>query len=252
MDGLGYHNWGNKDNAYDDESDPSPPTYNSDQYAFSNEASPVSRNSNNKGRSTGNIYDYSIDNEEDHDYESSPDAYSVRPSRDIKASSFGKSNPSQRMSTEDRMKEILGRNDAEKKVPKKEEEVTNSWKSSWDDLLAGLNSPEPSKLSDESASRNHRSDQKKGTRSSGESPTDSSFGDFEISASDLEVLVLASHVIPWSYIFAAIISSPSSIRLIQMELFMADQCIYVEVLNINIVVSLNNSSYPRSGQSLLG
>ena len=200
MDGLGYHNWGNKNSVYDDDqSDQSPPTYNSDHYAFSPEVSPKSRGKPaNRGKPSGNIYDYSIENDDidDNDYGLSPEP--IKRSKETKAKSFGKAEPSRRMSTEDRMKEILERNDVEKKktvtASQEDELAGNTWKSSWDDLLAGMDSPEPSNndTDDRGNPQSYDSDAKQGNRGGGhgdgdQSPTDSSFGDFEISASDFEV-----------------------------------------------------------------
>ena len=151
MDGLGYNNWGSKSKSYDDD-DRSPPTYSSYQYAFSDDASPrTSRQPRKNEKVSDDIYDYSLDN--DDDYESSPSAYTKRSSK-TKTASLARPVPSKRLSTEDRMKEILDRNNAEKKSSKaasQDEEVdTNTWKSSWDDLLEGINSPEPSKQEENS------------------------------------------------------------------------------------------------------
>lgn len=188
MDGLGYNNWGSKSRSNDDD-DRSPPTYSSDQYAFSDSASPrKSRQSQKKGKASDDIYDYSLDN--DDDYESSPNPYIKRSGKSVKTASNAKSLPSQRLSTEDRMKEILDRNNAEKKLSnattQKEEVDTNTWKSSWDDLLAGMNSPELSKQEEDSDPLSPDIKQRKRSGSD-QSPTDSSFGDFDISASDFEV-----------------------------------------------------------------
>lgn len=191
MDGLGYHNWGKQSSVYDDDqSDQSPPTYNSDHYAFSAETSPQSKSKATKVKSAGNIYDYSIENDDDNDYEMSPEP-STKRGKDSKARSFGRSESSKRLSTEDRMKEILERNNAEKKnaAPASQDDdfAGNTWKSSWDDLLEGMNSPEPSNNDGRSDTKSPVSDVKQRRGSGAESPTDSSFGDFEISASDFEV-----------------------------------------------------------------
>ena len=186
MDGLGYNNWGSKSKSYDDD-ERSPPTYSSDQYAFSDDASPrASRQPRKKEKVSEDIYDYSLDN--DDDYESSP--YTKRSSKNTKTASLARPVPSKRLSTEDRMKEILDRNNAEKKLskaaPQNEEVDTNTWKSSWDDLLEGINSPEPSKQEESSDALSPDIKQRK-MSGSDQSPTDSSFGDFDISASDFEV-----------------------------------------------------------------
>lgn len=197
MDGLGYRNWGNKNNTYDDDqSDASPPAYGSDSYGFSAEASPrAGRTNSNKAKTSGNVYDYSIE-EDDDSYGSSPEPVKRKNSGGEKSTTFGvaalSNQPTRRKTTEERMREILERNDADKKAAKIENATndteTNTWKSSWDDLLDGINSPEVSTREGESFIETPSLNAQKSIGNKGDqSPTDSSYGDFEISASDLEV-----------------------------------------------------------------
>lgn len=202
MDGLGYNNWESRNNTYDDDqSDSSPPVYTSDSYGFSAEASPqVKRKSVSKAKASKNIYDYNIE-EDDNNYGSSPEPKS-KYGKDYKSASLASSQPSnqpaRRKTTEERMKEILERNDADKKASRKANDLedigTNTWKSSWDNILEGVNSADGSK---------EDGDEEEDEEASVKSPdhprsknmkvdvdhslSDSSFGDFEISASDLEV-----------------------------------------------------------------
>jgi hypothetical protein len=197
MDGLGYRNWGNKSNAYDDDqSDASPPAYGSDSYGFSAEASPrAGQRNSSKAKSSANVYDYSIEGDDD-SFGSSPEP--IRKKKDIIAKSSTSSaaaisnQPARRKTTEERMKEILERNDADKKATNIEnatnETEINTWKSSWDDLLDGMNTPEASRQEDESDIETPSLNAQKSMGIKGDqSPSDSSYGDFEISASDLEV-----------------------------------------------------------------
>jgi hypothetical protein len=197
MDGLAYKNWGNSNNG-----EQSPPTYNSDSYGFSPEASPQKR-----GKSNSNMYDYNIENDDDN-YDSSPEPISRRPGsyRENKLASSGTAfsdQPNRRKSTEERMKEILERNEAEKKTSKptkNDDDIgIDTLKSSWDDLLAGISSPTASLQEDDSpdkpeyrGERGERGDNRKKGNAALLSPTDSSFGDLDISASDLEVGAIAA------------------------------------------------------------
>ena len=195
MDGLGYRNWGNKSNTYDDDqSDASPPAYGSDSYGFSAEVSPrAGQRNSSKAKTSGNVYDYSIEGDDD-SFGSSPEP--VRKKKEAKASASSvaavSNQPARRKTTEERMREILERNDADKKTAKIENATddpeTNTWKSSWDDLLDGMNSPEASRQEDESYIETPSLNVQKSIGTMGDqSPSDSSYGDFEISASDLEV-----------------------------------------------------------------
>ena len=197
MDGLGYRNWGNKSNAYDDDqSDASPPAYGSDSYGFSAEVSPrAGQRNSSKAKTSANVYDYSIEGDDD-SFRSSPGPVRKK-KEEIGRSSFSSaaavsSQPARRKTTEERMREILERNDADKKAAKIENAVheteTNTWKSSWDDLLEGMNTPEASRHEDESYIETPSLNAQKSMGIKGDqSPSDSSYGDFEISASDLEV-----------------------------------------------------------------
>ena len=195
MDGLGYRNWGNKSNAYDDDqSDTSPPAYGSDSYGFSAEVSPrAGQRNSSKAKTSGNVYDYSIEGDDD-SFGSSPEP--VKKKKEAKSSATSaaaaSNQPARRKTTEERMREILERNDADKKAAKIEnatnETEINTWKSSWDDLLDGMNSPEASKQEDDSYIETPSLNVQKSMGIQGDqSPSDSSYGDFEISASDLEV-----------------------------------------------------------------
>ena len=194
MDKPGYHNWRNKSDAYDNDlSATSPPAYSS--FGYSAESSQnISRSSISRAKSAGNIYDYSIE-EDDNSYEASPKHAKRQPNKDKRGAMFSATLPnnetSRRKSTEERMKEILERNNADKRASKainKSDEIdTNTWKSSWDDLLKGMNSPETPKHDDETGTKISKAFATE-TSDGEHSPSDSSFGDFEISASDLEVV----------------------------------------------------------------
>ena len=193
MASSGYHNWRNKSDTYDNDlSETSPPAYSS--YGYSAESSQnINRSSIARAKSPGNIYDYSIE-EDDSSFEVSPKHVKGQSNKDKRGAMFSSTLPSnessRRKSTEERMKEILERNNTDKRASKtisKSDEIdTNTWKSSWDDLLKGMNSPEAPKHyeeNDEKISKACATETSDGEHS----PSDSSFGDFEISASDLEV-----------------------------------------------------------------
>jgi hypothetical protein len=227
MDNLGYRNWDNDDQS------PNPPSYGSnDPYGFSDEMSPPpsNRKSKKNTQQSSSMYDYSIGSDEDDEYAMSPEpvtkhsgtrrenkfaasnvsvesdddkSYANSPelgskrstsNRDNKLAISTASNPNRRKSTEERMKEILERNEAEKKKTKTydddNEGDNNTWKSTWDDLLAGMNSsPGASLQEDDSPLKSQTPGGMKRRNSTSElqSPTDSSFGDLDISASDLQV-----------------------------------------------------------------
>lgn len=197
MDGLGYNNWDNKNNVYDDDqSDSSPPVYTSDSYGFSAEASPQGkRKSVGKAKSSKNIYDYNIE-ADDNSYGSSPEPVKSKYGKDYKSASGSgqhSNQPARRKTTEERMKEILDRNDADKKAARTANELedtgTKTWKSTWDDIIEGVGSVDGSKEDEEEASVKSpdQSRLKNMKDDVDHSLSDSSFGDFEISASDLEV-----------------------------------------------------------------
>ena len=193
MASSGYHNWRNKSDTYDNDlSETSPPAYSS--YGYSAESSQnINRSSIARAKSAGNIYDYSIE-EDDSSFEVSPKHVKGQSNKDKRGAMFSSTLPSnessRRKSTEERMKEILERNNtgkrASKTVSKSDEIDTNTWKSSWDDLLKGMNSPEAPKHDEENDKRISKAFANE-TSDGEHSPSDSSFGDFEISASDLEV-----------------------------------------------------------------
>jgi hypothetical protein len=231
MDNLGYRNWGNDDSQSPNGN--SPPSYGSnDPYGFSDEMSPPP--SNRKAKKTTqpsqSMYDYSIGSDEDDEYATSlepvtkhsgtkrenkftasnisiesDDSNSYvkspelgsrrsRTNRDNKLTISTASNPNRRKSTEERMKEILERNEAEKKKVKVNDDDiegdNNTWKSTWDDLLAGMNSSPGASLQEEDSPLKPQTPGGKKRRNSTselQSPTDSSFGDLDISASDLQV-----------------------------------------------------------------
>ena len=194
MDKPGYHNWRNKSDTYDNDlSETSPPAYSSYGYSAGSSQN-LSKSSITRAKSAGNIYDYSIE-EDDDSYDSSPKHVNRKSNKDKRGAMLSSTLPSnessRRKSTEERMKEILERNNAEKRATKavnKPDEIdTNTWKSSWDDLLKGLNSPEGPTHDEETGTKISKTFATE-TSDGEHSPSDSSFGDFEISASDLEVI----------------------------------------------------------------
>lgn len=206
MDNLGYRNWGNNDQSPNYDNGNSPPSYGSnDPYAFSDEVSPPShRKTKKNNQHSSSMYDYSIGSDEDdgsdedNEYAKSPELGSRRSmnSKENKLTISNASNPNRRKSTEERMKEILERNEAEKKKTKAKvddnEGDNNTWKSTWDDLLAGMNSSPGASLQEEDTpvkSQTTGGIKRRNSASELQSPTeyDSSFGDLDISASDLEV-----------------------------------------------------------------
>ena len=207
MDGLGYNNWENKNNAYDDDqSDSSPPVYTSDSYGFSAEASPQGkRKSVGKAKASKNLYDYNIE-EDDYNYGSSPEPVKSKYGKDYKSASGSgqhSSQPARRKTTEERMKEILDRNDADKKAARTASELedvgTSTWKSSWDNIIEGVGSADGSKEEEddeeEASVKSPNLPRSKNVKDEDvdHSLSDSSFGDFEISASDLEVHLTSKH-----------------------------------------------------------
>ena len=126
MENFGYKNW--NDTSYDS----SPRTGgSSDPYGFQNEQSSYGQSNN---RSTGgDAYDFDITGDGD----DSPE-YHTSSRRKSTMSSTQASFPSRRMSTEDRMKEILERNrkeSVESIRSEPPEEYISMIKSSWDDAV---------------------------------------------------------------------------------------------------------------------
>ena len=238
MDGLGYRNWGNNKpkkgggGNYDDDSfsyedggSSGPPTYDSaDPYAFSAEMSPQypKGGAATKDRS---MYDYTIDEDDEYDFSTKKKdtkggrgsaVTTTSTSRDRFSSTSNQNN--QRKSTEDRMNEILKRNQADKKqaasaapIAVDDEEEANTWKSSWDDLLADMKISSPSQPEVEEAapavptrttgknalsSSGHGAVGKRGGRATYDDDEDdidvSLDDDLDISAADLEVGTMAA------------------------------------------------------------
>lgn len=197
-----YRSWQHQDKNFDDNSyeDPytaSPPTYTSDPYGFdlaTDEPSPpitknksgisgkgsrnTTTNKKKKG-STSDIYDYDLSNDE---FTSPPP----------KSSKFGnKSQPVRRMSTDDRINEILEKSKIKKPITEpdpddgnEEEDAYNSWKSSWNQLIEGVGAS-PSELleSHENISPVKESKPQERKKHSNLDTSDS----FEISEGDFEV-----------------------------------------------------------------
>ena len=129
MENFGYKNW--NDTSYDS----SPRTGgSSDPYGFQNEQSSYGQSRQNNNRSTGgDAYDFDITGDGD----DSPE-YHTSSRRKSTMSSTQASFPSRRMSTEDRMKEILERNrkeSVESIRSEPPEEYISMIKSSWDDAV---------------------------------------------------------------------------------------------------------------------
>ena len=251
MDGLGYRNWGNntkkKGTSYDDDSysyedsgSSGPPTYDSaDPYAFSAEESPKYRKGagtggaggggvGKGGNRSGSLYDYSIEEDDEYDFSSTKKA-ATRSSSSSSSSGGGAAtsanrdrfsgqsvgsgnNNNQRKSMEDRMKDILERNNAEKqkaaaetaaasKAAAAEDAEVDTWKSSWDDLLADMKITSPSGKDDEAAPADAKpaaaaaapAAGAKGKAPGGRGRADDDLldDDLDISAADLEVGTLA-------------------------------------------------------------
>jgi len=134
MDGFGYKNW--QDDSYDSS------TRSSDPYGFQEDNKSSTGGYGNKGFKPkknagggGDGYDFDITGGDEDD---SPDYNSRKKSKPKKASFAASTQPSRRMSTEDRMKEILERNRIESQDTLKDEpqeEYISMIKSSWDDAV---------------------------------------------------------------------------------------------------------------------
>ena len=126
MEGFGFQNF---DDSFESSS---PPTYTSEPYGFDN--------STNRINKTGNkdMYDFDVRHEED------------TPQKPARTRNI------RRMSTDDRINEILEKSKLSKPQPKKkeeseEEDTFNSWKNSWNQLMEGVgadSSPKPTALED--------------------------------------------------------------------------------------------------------
>lgn len=125
MDGLGYRNWssGVRD-SYDDSQESSPPTYASEQYGF-------------KNKSSKDEYDFELSQDMDSPIPK-PKQTRTR-TREVK-----------RKSQDERISEILEKAKASKPVSKPKDdsvddadEIYNSWKSSYNQLMEGLDISSP-------------------------------------------------------------------------------------------------------------
>mmetsp|Transcript_21534 Transcript_21534/g.31284 ORF Transcript_21534/g.31284 Transcript_21534/m.31284 type:complete len:1684 (+) Transcript_21534:93-5144(+) len=130
MDGFGYRNWDNS--GLDESYGSSPPTYTSDPYGFEPTRSDKNRGSKNKGK---DVYDFEFGDDD------------ISPEKPTKRLS----NKTRRMSTDDRVNEILQQAKAAKPPIDTttednvgEEDAYNSWKSSWNEIMEGVaESPNP-------------------------------------------------------------------------------------------------------------
>jgi hypothetical protein len=131
MEGFGYHNF---DESFESSS---PPTYTSDPYGFESVGNrPKKLASTNK-----DMYDFDVSQEEEDTTKKPSRTRAVR-----------------RMSTDDRINEILEKSKLAKKAtaPKSEvkddaeDDTYNSWKNSWNQLMEGVggDSPKPTTLED--------------------------------------------------------------------------------------------------------
>ena len=192
MDGLGYGNWGRTRSGKDLEDDSfdssSPPTYTSDPYGFESNAGQGDRSKSfSFASSKKDAYDFNFGHEDD--FSSSP--------------TLSKPKVSRRLSTEDRMAEILKNNkntvssSNEKGESVDEEDIYGSWKNSWNQLMEGVEtitstspvvgikkSPEQSPPPGPAPARKKQSIAKSNALNTSDS--------FEIDESDFEVGTLAA------------------------------------------------------------
>jgi hypothetical protein len=146
---YGYRNWQNNDknfdDSYDDPQTASPPTYTSDPYGFELSDSygggrggergkgGGKTNQNKSQKKSSDLYDFDISHDDD-----------ISPKKTSQ-----KSKPIRRMSTDDRMNEILEKAKIHKAQAaataattvndnEEDEDAFNSWKSSWNQLIEGV------------------------------------------------------------------------------------------------------------------
>lgn len=212
MQNFGYKNWEegmNFDESYEDNS--SPPTYTSDPYGFEvtktektkNKFNQNNLNSNinsNKIKTTNsnNLYNYNLSDDEDeesNDY----NEYLINNNQKNKNKVLGSNNNnSKRMSTNDRISQILEKSKQQKQTivdssldqTGDEDDAYNSWKSSWNQLMEGVGSSPGAPLTndesqDEISPLKDLNKNKKNTRKQSFDVSDSldiSDGDFEVGA----------------------------------------------------------------------
>jgi hypothetical protein len=165
---MNWQNERNFDDSYDDPYTASPPTYSSDPYGFDYhndnssydltgtgiKSSSAKGNSGKPKQNKSDIYDYDFSNDEDiSPPKSNTKIKNKKKAKTTTASSLVSSSakqPIRRMSTDERMNEILAKSKIHKPITSsvetadtgggddEDEDAYSSWKSSWNQLIEGV------------------------------------------------------------------------------------------------------------------